>query len=183
MWALEMKTFWPLMTKPSSTRSALVVSEPTVGAGLGLGHRDRLDRAGGDATEDLLLLRLGAEALSGAGDDQRRRVAADRGEPTGALLHEQAGVEHRPAGPAVLLRNRHPEPPQLRHLVVDVEVVMLAVAVGQPLTLVLRPALPVAEIPNRVDKILLLVAEGKVHERQPTDGGAALARQPKKPWR
>ena len=29
MWALEMKTFWPLMTKPPSTRSAEVVSEPT----------------------------------------------------------------------------------------------------------------------------------------------------------
>ena len=29
MWALEMKTFWPLSTKPPSTRSAEVVSEPT----------------------------------------------------------------------------------------------------------------------------------------------------------
>ena len=29
MWALEMKTFWPLMTKPPLTRSAEVVSEPT----------------------------------------------------------------------------------------------------------------------------------------------------------
>ncbi len=29
MWALEQKTFWPLSTRPPSTRSALVVSEPT----------------------------------------------------------------------------------------------------------------------------------------------------------
>ena len=29
MWALEMKTFWPLRTKPPLTRSAEVVSEPT----------------------------------------------------------------------------------------------------------------------------------------------------------
>ena len=29
MWALEMKTFWPLRTKPPSTCSAEVVSEPT----------------------------------------------------------------------------------------------------------------------------------------------------------
>ena len=29
MWALEQKTFWPLMTKPPSTRSALLLSAPT----------------------------------------------------------------------------------------------------------------------------------------------------------
>ena len=29
MWALEQKTFCPLMTKPPFTRSALVLSEPT----------------------------------------------------------------------------------------------------------------------------------------------------------
>src|SRR4029079_19670200 len=50
-----------------------------VGAGLGLGHRYRLGRAGGDAAEDLLLLLLGAEALGGAGDDQGGGVGADRG--------------------------------------------------------------------------------------------------------
>src|SRR6185436_4166766 len=90
-------------------------------------------------------------------------------------------VEHRPAGTAELLGNRHPEPPQLRHLVVDLEVVVLLVAVGQPLALILRPALAVAEVPDRVDEILLLVAEGEVHERQPTGGGAALAEQPEEP--
>ena len=87
-----------------------------VGAGLGLGHRDRLDRAGGDPAEDLALLLLGAEALGGAGDDQRRRVAADRGQPARGLLHEEAGVEHRAARAAVLLGDRHPEPAQLGHL-------------------------------------------------------------------
>ena len=97
-----------------------------VGAGLGLGHRDRLDRAAGDAAEDLLLLLLGAEAVGGAGDDQRRRVAADRGERARGLLHEDAGVEHRAAGAAVLLRDRQPEPAELGHLLVDRLVVVLA---------------------------------------------------------
>jgi hypothetical protein len=163
MWALEMKTFWPLMTKPSSTRSALVVSEPTVGAGLGLGHRDRLDRAGGDSAEDLFLLRLAAKALGCAGDDQGRRVAADRRQPARGLLHEQAGIQHRATRAAVLLVNRHPKPAQLRHLLVDLEVMVLAVAVGQPLALVGRPTLAVAEVANRVDEVLLLVGEGEVH--------------------
>ena len=65
-----------------------------VGAGLGLGHRDGLDRALGDVAEDLLLLLVGAEALGGAGDDQGGGVAADRGHAAGGLLHEEAGVEH-----------------------------------------------------------------------------------------
>jgi hypothetical protein len=134
-----------------------------VGPGLGLGHRDRLDRAGGDAAEDLLLLRVAAEALGGPGDDQRRRITPDRRQPPRGLLHEQAGVEHRPARTAELLGNRDAEPAELRHLVVDVEVVVLAVAVRQPLALIGGAALAIAEIPDRVDEILLLVAQGEVH--------------------
>ena len=163
MWALEKKTFWPLMTKPPSTALGGAGERADVGAGLRLGHRDRLDRAGGDPAEDLLLLLLGAEALGGAGDDQRRRVAADRGQAARGLLHEEAGVEHRAAGAAVLLGDRDPEPAELRHLLVDVEVVVLAVAVGEPLALVLRAALALAEVADRVDEVLLLVGEGEVH--------------------
>ena len=95
-----------------------------VGARLGLGHRDRLDRADGDPAEDLLLLLLGAEFLRGAGDDQRRRVAADRSQPARGLFHEQAGVEHRAAAAAVLLGDRDPEPAELGDLLVEVGVVL-----------------------------------------------------------
>src|SRR6185437_1457532 len=49
-----------------------------VGAGVGLGHGDRFDRAVGDSAEDILLLLIGAESLGGAGDDQGGCVAADR---------------------------------------------------------------------------------------------------------
>ena len=94
MWALEMKTFWPLMHEAAVDPLGRGGQRADVGAGLGLGHRDRLDRAGGDPAEDLGLLLLGAEALGGAGDDQRRRVAADRGEAARGLLHEETGVEH-----------------------------------------------------------------------------------------
>ena len=139
MWALEQKTFWPLRTKPPSTAvDRADMRAPTSEPAWGAGHRDRLDRAAGDAAEDLGLLLLAAEALGRAGDDQGRRVAADRRQPARGLLHEQAGLEHRAAGAAVLLGDRHPEPAELRHLPVDVEVVVLAVAVGQPLALVLR---------------------------------------------
>ena len=141
MWALEMKTFWPLMTKPPSTRSALVVSEPTSepdsGSVIAIASTEPL----GDAAEDLLLLLLGAEALGGAGDDQGGRVAADRRQAARGLLHEEAGVEHRAAGAAVLLGDRHPEPAELGHLLVEVEVVVDLVAVGELLALLLGAAL------------------------------------------
>ncbi len=135
-----------------------------VGAGLGLGHRDRLDRAAGDAAEDLVLLLLGAEAVGSAGDDQSRRVAADRGEGARGLLHEDAGVQHRAARAAVLLGNRQPEPAELGHLLVDLEVVVLGVALGEALALILRTALVIAVALDRVDEVFLLVRKGEVHE-------------------
>ena len=49
-------------------------------------------------------------------------------------------------------------------------VVGLGVAVGQPLALLRRAALALAEVADRGDEVLLLVAEGEVHGRQPTDG-------------
>ncbi len=134
-----------------------------VGAGLGLGHRDRLDRAAGDPAEDLRLLLLAGEFLRRAGDDQRRRVAADRRQPARGLLHEEAGVEHRAAAAAVGLGNRDPEPAELGHLPVEVGVVELRVSVGELLALLLGAALASAEIADRGDEVLLLIGEGKVH--------------------
>ena len=106
-----------------------------VGAGLGLGHRDRLDRAAGDAAEDLALLVLGAEPAGRAGHDQRRRVAADRSQAPCRLFHEEAGVEHRASGTPVLLGDGHPEPAELRHLAVEVVAVVDLAAVGQRVAL------------------------------------------------
>ena len=61
MRALEMKTFWPLSTKPPLERSAVVVSEPTSepdsGSVIAIDSTEPL----GDAAEDLRLLLLGAE--------------------------------------------------------------------------------------------------------------------------
>src|SRR4030095_16892688 len=111
----------------------------------------RLDRAGGDAAEDLLLLRLAAEALGRPGNDQRRRVAADRCKRTRGLLHEDAGIEHGAARAAVLLGNRHPEPAQLGHLLVDRLVVVLGVALGETLALIRRAALVIAVEAGCVD--------------------------------
>ena len=145
-----------------------------VGAGLGLGHRDRLDRAAGDPAEDLRLLLLGAEAPGRAGDDQRRRVAADRRQPARGLFHEEAGVEHRAAGAAVLLGDRDPEPAELGHLPVDVEVVMELVALGELLPLLLRAALARAEVADRGDEVLLLIGEGEVHRASVLSGARRL---------
>ena len=71
MWASEIQIFWPLIDVAAVVALGLAGERADVGAGLGLGHRDRLDRALGDPAEDLLLLLLGAEALVRAGDDQR----------------------------------------------------------------------------------------------------------------
>ena len=40
---------------------------------------------------------------------------------------------------------------------------VLAIAVGEPLALVLRAALAVAEVADGVDEVALLVREGEVH--------------------
>ncbi len=53
---------------------------------------------------------------------------------------------------------------------------VLAVAVGQPLALVLRPALAVAEVADRVDEVALLVGQGEVHGAEPI-GPIRLAEQ------
>ena len=111
-----------------------------------------------------VLLLVGAEFLRRAGDDQRRRVAADRGEAARGLLHEEAGVEHRAAGAAVLLGDRDPEPAELGHLLVEVVVVVELVAFGQLLALLLRAALALAEVADRGDEVLLLIGQGEVHE-------------------
>ena len=135
-----------------------------VGARFGLGHRDRLDVAACDAAEDVRLLLVGAEALRGTGDDQGGRVAADRRQAARGLLHEQAGVDHSAARAADLLRDRHPEPPELAHLPVELVVVGPAVAVGEPLALLLGAALALGEVANRGDEIGLGVGQGEVHE-------------------
>src|SRR5262249_23513699 len=105
--------------------------------------------------------------LGRAGDDQRRRVAADRRQGARGLLHEDAGVEHRAGRAAVLLGDRQAGPAELGHLLVDRLVVVLAIALGEALALVRRPALVVAVAPDRVDEVLLLLRQGEVH------GGAA----------
>ncbi len=66
-----------------------------------------------------------------------RGELADRRQAARGLLHEETGVEHRTARAAVLLGDRHPEPTQLGHLLVEVEVVVQLVAVGQLLALLL----------------------------------------------
>ena len=113
--------------------------------------------------EQLVLLLLGAEALDGAGDDQGGRVAADRRHAAGGLLHEEAGVDHGPAGAAVLLGDRQAEPAELGHLLVELLVVELGVAVGELLALLGGAALPLAEVADGGDEVALLVGELEVH--------------------
>ena len=47
----------------------------------------------------------------------------------------------------------HPEPAELGHLLVEVEVVVQLVAVGQLLALLLRAALALAEVADRGDEV------------------------------
>ena len=68
-----------------------------------------------------------------------------------------------PPRAAVLLGDRDPEPAELGHLPVEVEVVMELVALGELLALLLRAALARAEVADRGDEVLLLVGEGEVH--------------------
>src|SRR5204863_7502935 len=132
----------------------------------GLRHCDRLDGAAGDPAEDLPLLLLGAEALRGSRDDQRRRVAADWRESARGLLHEQAGVEHPAARSAVVLGDRHAEPAEVSHLRVDLGRVRLGVAGGQALPLLARAAFARAEVADGGDEVALLVAEVEIHRRR-----------------
>ena len=98
-----------------------------VGAGLGLGHRDRLDPAARDAAEDLLLELLGAEPADGARRDHADAEEPHRDQPAGELLAQQAHVDRAAAGAAVLLGDRDPEPPELGDPLVQLLVVPLAV--------------------------------------------------------
>jgi hypothetical protein len=45
--------------------------------------------------------------------------------------------------------------------------VVLLVPVGEPLALVLRAALAIAEVADGIDEVALLVGEGEVHDWQP----------------
>ena len=130
-----------------------------VRTGLGLGHRDRLDPPARDPAEDLLLLLVGAEALVGTGDDQAHAVAGDRQQSTHRLLEEDAGVDHPAARAPVRGVDRHPEPAQLGELFVELLVVELGVAVREPLSLLPRPGLALAEVADRGPEVALLVGE------------------------
>src|ERR1044072_8995912 len=63
----------------------------------------------------------------------------------------------------VPLGDRPPEPAELGHLLVDLVAVLVLVAAGQPLALLLRPALALAGVAARGDEVLLLGGEGEVH--------------------
>ncbi len=134
-----------------------------VRARLGLGHRDRLDIAGRDAAEDLLLLLLGAVALVGAGDDHRESEGAGGNLVAADLLEQQDEVDGAAAGSAVFLGNRHSEPAEVGHLLGDLGAVILLAAVGQRGALLTRSALALAEVANRLDEVVLLVSQLQWH--------------------
>ena len=131
-----------------------------VGAGLGLGHRDRLDPAARDAAEDLLLELLGAEPADGARRDHADAEEPHRDQPEGELLAEQAQVDRAAAGAAVLLGDRDPEPPELGDPRVQLRVVRLLSVVGERVTLLTGAALAAGEVADRLDKRALLVGQG-----------------------
>ena len=60
----------------------------------------------------------------------------------------------RAAGAAVLLGDRDPEPAELGHLAVELEVVVLGVAVGELLALLRGAALARAEVADRGDEVV-----------------------------
>ncbi len=115
-----------------------------VGTGAGLGHRDGgHDRAGGHLGEPLLLLLLGAVVQQVVRDD----AAVQRGSPAAVtdaslLLDQDRLVEERPASPAILLRDRRAQQPQLAgagpQLTVDALVVDEPLDVGLDLLLAER---------------------------------------------
>ena len=135
------------------------MSAADVGAGLGLGHRDRLDVAVDDAGQHLLLLLVGAEALVGAADDLGDAEAADRRQAARGLLEEEAQVDEAAARAAVLLRRGDAEPAELGHLLVEVLVVRVPAVVGQRVALLARAALALAEVAHGGDEVLLLVGQ------------------------
>jgi len=138
-----------------------------VGAGAGLGHRDRRDHlALGEAGDELLLEVLGGEALD------RLRVelidAPDPGDPgqrTRDLLHEDA-LDHRAAALATeLLVDADPEEARLGHVVPELarEVRAVVVLVALELEGHLLRALVLDPVVDRAPEVVLLVAEPEVH--------------------
>src|SRR5262249_43654562 len=128
------------------------------------------------------LLRRGAEAFGGAGDDQGGGVAVDRGEAAGRLLHEEAGVEHGAAGAAVLIGDGDAEPAELGHLAVEVLVVMPGVVLGEFFALLGGAALTLAEVADRGDEVALLVGEIELHRAKPSDSRARISSPSAVPW-
>ena len=107
----------------------------------------------------------------------------------GALLEEERRVEERAARAAVLLVDGEPEPAEVRHLAGHVVVMDVLEAVGELLELLLRE-LALAEVTDRADEVLLLVAqrevvvahEGRVeHYDAPTPAGGCAAARPAPP--
>jgi hypothetical protein len=120
---LVMKVLVPLRTKVSPSRRR-GLHPGGVGAGLGLGDRERADDSPlASLRQPALLLLLGAvQRDRHAADGQVRaerevqpRVAAAVGE----RLERQPGGEHVGAGPAVLLGDRQPGEPELGALLPD----------------------------------------------------------------
>ena len=130
--------------------------------GLGLGHRDRVDRPGDDPAEDLLLQRLAPEPLDRAGGHHGHREEAHRDLAAGELLAQQAQVDGATARAAVLLRDRDAEPAELGDLRVDLRVVGLASVVGERVALLARAALALGEVADRLDERALLVGQVQV---------------------
>ena len=87
-----MNVFAPLTTQPPSTRSARVRIGGDVGAGVGLGDRERRDLLAADrGREPALLLRLGAERRERRRGDARR---ARRCPPPGRPSRQRASSSH-----------------------------------------------------------------------------------------
>ena len=152
--------FWPLITKPPFYRSALQDRLPDVGAGLGLGHRDRLDPPGDDPAQDLLLLLLGAEAL-----DAPATIMLTAKKPIGIsprveLLEQQAQLDHAAAGAAVLLRDRDAEPAELGDLLVDSWLCGSWPSSVSASRCSRGAALAAGEVADRLDEGVLLVGQG-----------------------
>jgi hypothetical protein len=116
MWAFEMNTFWPLMTKPPLERTASVLSEPTSepasGSVIAIASTEPFEMPPRISCFCSSVPNL----LVAPANDQGGGVAADGRHPAGGLLHEEGGVEHGAAGAAVLLRDGEAEPAEVGHL-------------------------------------------------------------------
>src|SRR5207249_1409018 len=105
-------------------------------------------------------LRFGAEPLVAAGDGRRGAEGLDRRQPAVELLEQDRLLHVRPARPAVLLRDRHAQPPELGALAIQRRGVVFLAGIYERLALLARRALPGAEVADRVPEVALLVGEG-----------------------